>query len=75
MKLDSAPLWPHAFNASGIPTNLLLNKTLDGEYQVARVLKPGGPTEGDFEILHRSQSEEECLTFLRAQVKKDFPGL
>ena len=75
MYLDSVPLWPQSFSANGIPTNFVLNQTPDGQFQVARVLLSGGPKEGDFEILFSSQSREECMSFLREQVEKDFPGL
>jgi hypothetical protein len=76
MKLDSAPLFPTSLvGPQGIPTNLVLNKTSDGQYQVARVLKPGGPKEGEFEVLFTSLSVQECKDFARAQVGKDMPGL
>jgi hypothetical protein len=52
-----------------------VNKTPAGEYQVVRVPKPGGPKEGEFDILFSSQSEQECRAFQREQVQKDFPGL
>jgi hypothetical protein len=75
MKLDSAPLYPTNLATKDLPTNLVLNKTPAGKYQVARVLKPGGPKEGEFEILVTADSEQECRTFARQQVEKDSPGL
>ncbi len=75
MKLDSAPLFPTSLTAVGFPTNLVLNKTPAGQYQVARVLAPGGPKEGEFEILFTSESEQECRDFAREQSEKDMPGL
>lgn len=74
MKLESAPLWPKNFFAKGIPTSLVTNCTPSGVYEVARVLSPGGPTEGDFQILF-SGTQQQCDDFLRQQVETDFPGL
>ena len=74
MKLESAPLWPKNISAKGIPTNLVVNMTPGGEYQVARVLAPGGPKEGEFEILF-SGTERDCNSFALEQVDKGFPGL
>ena len=74
MKLQSVPLYPISRFAKGIPTNLITNLTPEGKYQIARVLKPGGPTDGDFEILFEG-SAQECEDFLRQQVEKEFPGL
>lgn len=75
MYLDSAPLFPINLAGNGFPTNLVLNRTPSGQYQIARVLKPGGPKEGDFEILFTADSEQECRAFARQQVDKDFPGM
>ena len=75
MKLDSAPLFPTNLSAGGIPTNLVLNKTPQGEYQIARVLAPGGPKEGEFEILFTASTEQECREFAREQIEMDMPGL
>lgn len=74
MKLESAPLYPTNLSANGFPTNLVLNKTPAGQFQVARVLKPGG-AEAEFEILHTSNSEQECNQFALKQIEKDFPGM
>ena len=74
MKLQSAPLYPKGVWVRGIPTNLSRNLTPDGKYQIVRVLKPGGPTEGEFEILFEA-SEQQCEHFLRQQIEKEFPGL
>jgi hypothetical protein len=59
MKLDSAPLYPINMSAHGIPTNLVKNLTPAGKWQVAHVLAPGGPKEGEFEILWEGTSEQE----------------
>lgn len=75
MKLDSLPLYPISLPANSVHTNLVLNKTCSGEFQIARVLKPGGPHEGEFEVLFTSDSENECREFALQQVEKDFPGL
>lgn len=53
---------------------MVLNLTPDGRFQIARVLKPGGPTEGEFEILFEG-SEQDCMGFWREQVRKELPGL
>jgi len=74
VKLQSQPLYPLNKAVRGIPTNMVLNLTPDGKFQVARVLNPGLPTEGEFEILFEG-SEQECESFWRDQVRKDFPGL
>jgi hypothetical protein len=74
MKLESQPLYPLSKYAKGILTNMVLNLTPDGKFQVARVLKPGGPAEGDFEVLLEG-SEIECENFWSNQVRNDFPGL
>lgn len=74
MKLQSADGYPVSIFAKGIPTNLVRNLTPEGKYQIARVLKPGKPTEGDFEILFEG-SQQECEKFLWQQVESDFPGL
>jgi len=50
-KLNSAPLYPVNLSGGRIPVNLLLNKTPEGKFQIARVNKPGGPQEGDFDVL------------------------
>lgn len=74
MKLESAPLYPITLAANGLPTNLCKNRTPDGRFQVARVLSPGGPQEGDFEVLYEGD-EEGADEFARKQVAQDFPGL
>lgn len=55
--------------------NLVKNKTPEGKFQIARVLAPGGPQEGEFEVLWNGDSEAEADAFSRQQVEKDFPGL
>ncbi len=74
MKIQSQPRYPITTSANGIPTNLAKNLTPNGAWQIVRILKPGGPTEGDFEILFED-SERDCEGFWREQVGKDFPGL
>ena len=73
MKLQSVPPYPITVLVKAIPTNLARNLTPEGRYQIVRVLKPGAPTEGDFEILFQG-SKRECEDFLRRQVQKEFPG-
>ncbi len=74
-KLNSVPLYPISLPAGGVPTNLVLNKTPDGRFQIARVLKPGGPQEGDFEVLFTGEDEPSAREFARNQVRKDSPDL
>jgi hypothetical protein len=74
-KLRSIPLYPVNLSVGGIPANLVKNKTPEGKFQVARVLKPGGPQEGEFELLWEGDSESEAEAFARTQVEKDSPGL
>lgn len=74
MKIRSAPLFPVNKFANGIPTNFSLNMTPEGQFQAVRVLKPGLPDEGDFEILFEG-TQEACEAFIRAQIHKEFPGL
>jgi hypothetical protein len=56
-KLNSVPLYPVNLSGSGIPVNLVLNKTPEGKFQIAKVLKPGGPQEGDFQVLKEFDDE------------------
>jgi hypothetical protein len=44
--------------------NLTLNLTPEGQFQAVRVLKPGKPDEGEFEVLHEG-SQAECVAFMR----------
>ncbi len=74
MKIQSQPGYPITISAKGIATNLAKNLTPNGAWQIVRILKPGGPTEGDFEILFEG-SERDCDDFLQKQVSRDFPGL
>ena len=74
-KLRSAPLYPVNLSVGGIPANLCKNKTPDGKFQIARVLKPGGPQEGEFEVLWEGDSEFEAEEFARREAAKAFPGL
>jgi hypothetical protein len=74
-KLRSVPLYPVNLSVGGIPANLCKNKTPDGKFQIARILKPGGPQEGEFEILWEGDSEKEAENFARIEAEKEFPGL
>lgn len=74
-KLKSAPLYPVTLTGGGIPVNLVLNKTPEGKFQIAKVNKPGGPQEGDFDVLKEFQDESSAREYARSQVQKDFPGL
>jgi hypothetical protein len=74
-KLQSAPLYPVNLSVGGIPANLCKNKTPEGKFQIAKVLKPGGPQEGDFEVIWEGYSEMEAEDFARREAEKVFPGL
>ena len=74
-KLRSAPLYPVNLSVGGIPANLCKNKTPEGKFQIARVIKPGGPQEGEFEVLWEGDSEAEAENFARREAEKSFPGL
>jgi hypothetical protein len=43
--------------------------------QPPRVNKPGGPQEGDFDVLKEFPDEHSAREYARSQVRKDFPGL
>jgi hypothetical protein len=73
-KLNAAPLYPITLTASGIPMNLCKNKTPEGVFQIARVLKPGGPQEGEFEVLYEGD-EAGADAFARELAAKENPGL
>lgn len=74
-KLRSVPLYPVTLLLGGIPANLCKNKTPGGKFQIAKVLKPGGPQEGEFEVLWEGDSESEAEEFARIEAEKAFPGL
>ena len=74
-KLQSVPLYPVNLVVGGIPANLSKNRTPEGKFQIARVLKPGGPQEGEFEVLWEGDSEYEADEFARQEAEKAFPGL
>jgi hypothetical protein len=74
-KLDSVPLYPVNLSAGGVPLNLCKNKTPDGKFQIARILRPGGPREGEFEILWEGDSESEAEQFARMEAERSHPGL
>lgn len=75
VKLRSVPLYPVTLSVGGVPANLCKNKTPEGKFQIARVLRPGGPQEGEFEVLWEGNSEDEAEAFARIQAEKEFPGL
>jgi hypothetical protein len=74
-KLSSVPLYPVTLSVRGVPADLCKNKTPDGKFQIARVLKPGGPQEGEFEVLWEGDNEFEGEEFARMEAEKEFPGL
>ncbi len=74
MKLESKATYPVHKTANGIPTNMVLNQTPAGMFQIARVLRGGGADEADFEVLFEG-TREDCENFWREQVRKGFPGL
>jgi len=74
-KLRSSPLYPVNLLVGGIPANLVKNRTPDGKFQIAKVISPGGPQEGDFEVLWEGDSEAEAEAFARTQAERDSPGI
>lgn len=74
-KLNSVPLYPVNLSAGGVPLNLCKNKTPDGKFQIARVLRPGSPQEGEFEILWEGDSESEAEQFARMEAERAHPGV
>ncbi|HZE27235.1 MAG TPA: hypothetical protein VE083_07605 [Terriglobales bacterium] len=64
MKLRSQRFTPISFS---VVHNLVLNLTPEGQFQAVRVVRPGKPDEGDFEVLFEG-SKEKCLAFLRKLV-------
>jgi hypothetical protein len=73
-KLRSMPLYPENLLRGSIPVNLCKNKTPEGVFQIARVLSPGGPQEGEFEVLHEGD-EAGADVFWNQLVDKEYPGL
>jgi hypothetical protein len=73
-KLNSVPLYPITLTA-GRPVNLCLNKTPEGIFQIAKVLKPGAPQEGEFEVLLEDDDETGAREFACDYVDQSFPGL
>ena len=65
-KLRSQPLYPTTLTMHGVPVNLCLNKTPEGKFQIARILKPGGPQEGEFDVLWEGDSQLEAEAFARS---------
>ncbi|MFY9911064.1 MAG: hypothetical protein WCF22_22290 [Candidatus Sulfotelmatobacter sp.] len=74
-KLESSPLYPVNLSVGGVPVNLVKNKTPQGRFQIARVLKTGSPREADFVVLWEGESESQADAFARTQVERDSPGL
>jgi hypothetical protein len=74
-KLSSAALYPISLSVADYPTNLVLNKTPEGKFQVARVLKAGGPQEREFEVLYTGDDEQGAREFARQEVARESPGL
>ena len=72
-KLSSVPLCPSGLTAGGVPVNLCKNKTPEGKFQVARVLQPGGPLEGEFEVLYEGD-ESRADEFARQLIDQEYPG-
>jgi hypothetical protein len=60
-KIRSQPLYPISFS---VHHNLTLNLTPEGQFQAVRVLKPGLPDEGEFEVLFEG-SKEDCVRFMQ----------
>jgi hypothetical protein len=73
-KLSSVPLFPVTLTA-GRPVNLCLNKTPEGRFQIAKVLKPGGPQDGEFEVLYEGEDEAAARDFASEWTDQNFPGL
>jgi hypothetical protein len=59
-KIRSQPLYPISFS---VRHNLTLNLTPEGQFQAVRVLKPGLPDEGEFEVLFEG-SEDDCVRLM-----------
>lgn len=74
-KLESTPLYPVNLSVGGIPVNLVKNRTPQGKFQIARVLKPGGAEEAEVQVLWEGENEGEADAFARAQVERESPGL
>ena len=67
-KLQSQPLYPITlYDHQGIPANMCLNMTPEGIFQIAKVLKPGKPDEGEFEVVYEHESELYARAWARMQ--------
>ena len=66
-KLRSVPLYPETLTMNGVPINLCLNKTPEGKFQIAKILRPGKPDEGEFEVIWEGDSELYARAFARTQ--------
>ena len=74
-KLDSVPLFPKSLLfKGGMPTGHYM-KTPDGKFQVARVVKGGGASEADYEVLFTGPDEKSARDFLDDLVRKGLNGL
>jgi hypothetical protein len=67
MKLRSLSPWPKSYDWLH---SLTLNLTPDGRFQAVRILKPGSPEEGEFEILFEG-SQDECVAHMKNVVNQD----
>jgi hypothetical protein len=74
-KLRATPWYPVNLSVGGVPVNLVKNRTPEGKFQIAKVLSPGGPGEGEFEVLWEGDSEAEAEAFALTQIEKESPGL
>ena len=74
-KLDSMPTYPITLIANGIPTPFVINKTKDGKFQIARVLKGGDASEADFEVLFTGLDQKSAKDFWLERVREEMPGL
>ncbi|MBV8829293.1 MAG: hypothetical protein JO108_08730 [Acidobacteriaceae bacterium] len=72
MKLQSVPGYPSNISLNGSPTNLVINLTPSGNYQIARALVPGGAPEHECEVLFEG-TKEELLAFWSQQIEKVLP--
>lgn len=74
-KLRATPWYPVNLSVGGIPVNLVKNRTPEGKFQIAKILSPGGPQDGEFEVLWEGDSEPEAEAFAVTQIEKESPGL
>jgi hypothetical protein len=67
MKLRSLSPWPKSYDWLH---GLTLNRTPEGQFQAVRVLKPGKPEEGEFEVMFEG-THDDCRAYLRNVVRQD----